>query len=1266
MIRVTPKIPKIKNFFKRTAASLVSAAVALQTLTFFPLLLAPKVSAATSASDTAVATLRKVNVELTQQLTAVDKDTFRLELNLRATYAIRAVSERRDESKNGYYRVAEGAGGTYLLQLWGGDGADVDGAGVGGAGGYVYGTVELEEGDILYYRIGGDGAPVVNVYENEGGANGGAGHGEQGSSTVGGGGGYSAFFLFSAAGGDADRFATEYLNENGELKVTRISETDRVSKHLMIAGGGGGGGAEGSYASQTADGGAGGYVNNTNAGEEPIIITGGTVFPGGDGMTTGGILIDNLDSVRGKGGLDVPQDPPSTLLGIDDAKTANNWEGTNNPGIEGGAGGASEWRGGAGGAGYAGGTGGIMTSQYLPTNVSGGGGGSSYISNLVSYDSFDAAHADKVSELLAQDIHDAATAVGGEMRLVYLDVEEDLSYLDNITLSGELDKYFDVAITSTQGTVNFTPTTNYGTNSFSVSGINLNPGEKVEGDPVTVTLTLTRKSGFMGGNNVPVVCADYTVDTVAAYGDSCTLDAKTVASYVNVPLAFAQHANKEFTFTGTAILLSDFYTDAYASVRDNLSAHVEYDFIDSVGAYEVYDTAGNLITSDITSLNTTAVYQVRYVVSPKDNGYAAVGTTQWDTVYTHLVTVLVEGTEEVILHPGTDYESTFSYRKMLRYDADSGSYVLSMVLGSTARTTLAGDGSDGSMSSYVDFTTLTVADRGNDTTYTVPHSGYYLIQLWGAYGGAGGIYGDITRAAGGAGGYVYGYIYLQENEVLTVHLGAAGETPTTEYNTDNREVYGGSGGEYSYVTVGGDYLLIASGGGGGSGAGNIPVCLWMDTTRVDGTPGADATVAVFGKTDTQPDDDFQELNAYTGVKGEDISFDDSGSPAPAPAGANNYKNSAKMDRASEISSKVALLIDVNEDNCGSSADYTTGADVGTGEFRITPLQVTVEGTGEQAAGTAAKLGDYQFSAAFEQYFTVTDVSYEDFIGGASGNLSDSFTAQSFTLADFEPTVQTSVAKTADIEILAATSFRIDITLMPTEGFLGGNDVPILTADGIRYTQTVTPPDSTTVETTTGTMAARDDTDYANVAVVYDATALQEALTTSDKTIVKGDSVALGDLFDPVDADGNEVTVALPTGDWTDDYVEPYYAIVPNQTGTASYNDMDTFEAATVSPTVTTTYKIQIGVAPVYGGTKAVVVSAQSPITAENEATVYVLDSGVSVTYDLTDLSHDHTPDETGSYIADAESAVVTVTVSGEPDPGTTRIKVATINITIAK
>ena len=61
-----------------------------------------------------------------------------------------------------------------------------------------------------------------------------------------------------------------------------------------------------------------------------------------------------------------------------------------------------------------------------------------------------------------------------------------------------------------------------------------------------------------------------------------------------------------------------------------------------------------------------------------------------------------------------------------------------------------------------------------DSYYTVPHSGYYLLQLWGGKGADG---QDTVQSKGGqkgAEGLVYGYLWLEKDQTLYTTLGGNG------------------------------------------------------------------------------------------------------------------------------------------------------------------------------------------------------------------------------------------------------------------------------------------------------------------------------------------------------------------------------------------------------------------------------------------------------------------------------------------------------------
>lgn len=135
---------------------------------------------------------------------------------------------------------------------------------------------------------------------------------------------------------------------------------------------------------------------------------------------------------------------------------------------------------------------------------------------------------------------------------------------------------------------------------------------------------------------------------------------------------------------------------------------------------------------------------------------------------------------------------------------------------------------------------------GSEQIFTVPHTGYYKLEVWGAQGGDG--YYNSYRAYGGYGSYSAGIIKLIENRVLYINIGGEGEDGSmpgrgltvkaaggyngggdgfSYYPSDKDEDFGngGGGGATHIATVSGllssfssnkDNLLIVAGGGGGA------------------------------------------------------------------------------------------------------------------------------------------------------------------------------------------------------------------------------------------------------------------------------------------------------------------------------------------------------------------------------------------------------------------------------------------------------------------
>lgn len=115
--------------------------------------------------------------------------------------------------------------------------------------------------------------------------------------------------------------------------------------------------------------------------------------------------------------------------------------------------------------------------------------------------------------------------------------------------------------------------------------------------------------------------------------------------------------------------------------------------------------------------------------------------------------------------------------------------------------------------------------------YSIPESGYYKIECWGASGG------NAGAAIGGKGAYTNGIIYLSKGEKIYVYVGEAGKNGTVSGSAMDGSFNGGGpcGGTNDYGTLstgggstdirllGGEWdnfdslktrIMVASGGGG--------------------------------------------------------------------------------------------------------------------------------------------------------------------------------------------------------------------------------------------------------------------------------------------------------------------------------------------------------------------------------------------------------------------------------------------------------------------
>ena len=224
----------------------------------------------------------------------------------------------------GDYEFTAPASGEYLLQVWGAEGGSYGGAstGVGGKGGYSYGTINLDVGDKLYVYTGGQGTygkTTTNTVKDSGGFNGGG----------------DAAYLGGTGGGASD------------IRVN----SDSLYSRVIVAGGGGGAYSQSNY------GASGGYGGGVIAGDgvyyssySDFIGHGGTQSAGGAGGTGSSSAYNGADGTFGAGGATGNKRSSSSYASA-----------------------------GAGGGGWYGGGAAGNYSGSSRTRAAGGGGGSGYV-----------------------------------------------------------------------------------------------------------------------------------------------------------------------------------------------------------------------------------------------------------------------------------------------------------------------------------------------------------------------------------------------------------------------------------------------------------------------------------------------------------------------------------------------------------------------------------------------------------------------------------------------------------------------------------------------------------------------------------------------------------------------------------------------------------------------------------------------------------------------------------------------------------------------
>ncbi len=1185
---------------------------------------------------------------------------YQLNVQIKTSLSSTETPLHRSSAHNGYFTVEKS--GYYLLELWGGSGSDggdityplVDSyGGTGGAGGYLYAKVYLEVGQTLAYSIGTNGDRTIRS-DYGGGENDGGEKGEEGSYEVGGGGGYSALYYF-----EPGEFDPSWLSEDGEWN---LPASVNLSRYVMIAAGGGGGGAGNGWlyasSSRRANGGAGGNVNNGISmvlqGENYAVE--GYIFAGRNGSSS-----TSVTTYVGRGGSNVPGVSPSTSDGDYSATpNPNDWSGSYNLFQPIGAGGGGNFRGGGGGAGYCGGSGGIMQSRLTANSVGGGGGGSSFLATSIggSATTFGNDIDDYTKTLLVGE-DNCPSDVGGAFACTYIgEVDSstlDTSYLNSVTVKGQISQYFNVYSASA---VNYIETPN-GTltmqedGNFILENANISTGNATaDGNLLSMQFAMKPKDDFCGGNNVPLLLSLEATVIKGGEEEVIISEENPDTDYVNVPLDFYISTNsvmKSLKKDETSITYNskDLYNPTYADAitqfasGNGASAGWQYNFIENLSDYKIYEgkqvNEANLIAYNTTlTISDTTYYAIALTATPKQNGYAKVGP-QITSAETFVGIALVGIVRSDIFKEGWEYDVTAD--KTLSYDGENYSFVTTVDQSIT--------------SNYDDTTTF---QYGDSAAYPITNSGYYLIQAWGARGGDGGdAYARNSRdyasgggGKGGDGGYNSGFVWLEAGDMLEWTFGQRGNdggdrTTTTANATDvEAEATGGYGGAYSVVwLVRGDTrtaIMVAGGGGGGGGGGAGVTDLGTD----GGYPGYSASqinTVTYGTNAGTLTSATSNTN-YAGGRGGtgSISFSSilgllSGSRASAGLGGTNFAHSDYVNKG-KTDGETVYMSRLVETLLGGEAELYTKPSTDNSAARISYICTP------QTEEELNELPGIQTSGTFSRYFEI--VTTEDGIpmieleinGMEAGNIvrgevdDSGYTTVTYydkddtdlVLAKFSykivedgesgttfydiknnlyyPTFE--ISPTSDVEggYIAHSGFSLVLTLKPKEGFLGGNDVPLLQDSG--------DPDLSCISISQegGTpyyLSKNDYVDYANVAIQYD---LAADFSVKDGEILLGDSDTSNDTV-TTDELYELTTNFSETEDWKKEFVE--IALPENEV----------IDASTDMP-----YDITVWLRPKAAPEKATVIGATEGLSVTLPAVVYVK---YYVTYNMNHMTYTGEP-----------------------------------------
>ncbi len=1168
-----------------------------------------------------------VHTELNKTITDNQNGYFTLKFDATSYVNYQFKPQTYSYTEDGVFTVPRD--GYYLVQLWGGAGGDggntvTSSGGDGGNSGYVYGCLYLSKNQSLVYTLGTSGLSTTRV--DGGGENYGGDKEGSGSYTTGGGGGYSALYFFN----------TQHS--------TDITEQERLNDYVMIAGGGGGGGAGNqllllSYGNP--HGGAGGNITDSLSGHLTVGDNhgiAGTWFGGENGFSSG-----TSTAYVGRGGTNYV----GSRVSSDMKTTPNDWIGTYVAGGEPGSGGVSLMRGGAGGAGFCGGSGGSQTSILWGSNVGGGGGGSSFVADSYkstytneNYDNIGkivwkpSELSESILSLLQDNVNNK---YGGRCTISYLGssiTEEagvDVSPYKNVTATVEISQYFDIISKSTNmGTLTETlvegADANQSTSTLlTVSDVDISPDAYGDADKkLILTVIVHPKAEFAGGNMVtlfrqqfttaPAFDAEVTEDTTMSAGENNPTD------YVNVPLNIKLITKSYSSSDNTkSYSVESLYEDSYANVRDNFRSMWQYDFINSLGSYTVTNKATGATVSGTVTPSETTTYTVTMEVVLKS--YSS--STTMGEVVTYSQRRVSKDAVITILDPDT----------LVEEDVPGLNNRVIVTAGRTLNYTGNREYNFGiETRQSIPAAQITFDAAGENTTFIVPDGGdgwYYIEALGGGGGGSGSctltgaaLFGNASSSGGGSstGGYTGGYVHLQAGDIITFTLGkkGTGSSSVTRSVSETGVYYslstkGGAAGENTvvYITREGSTSSVAMVAGGGGGAGGSALVdkydgLWFSSVRAHGTRGASGAES-YAPCGTESAVTSAATNGSSGYASTSSKVVRSGTAGSA---SENYISDIFCSTGSEVPAFVQA-------NYTTSQRISIAAADGIGA-------ITCIVTDDNLNAVEALSTGFSAEGAITRYFNITDIGMK--FEGENITYADTTTDDGYTLRTYSqpaPDGESTVAvanfsfktvsqtdsqgenytyyeikdanlplRTTSTELLSDPTFVLALT--PVDGFVGGNDVPVVKY-GVLSTEGVETGTDYGLKVGRNTkkmfITNQDTTDFANVPLTYDF--LEENfMVQSEHTLTGVGTVSVDDLLL-----FNEIP--LPSGEdaWLSEFVETAMQITTNPT--------TMIEGTDITVNQTTVVDFTQVVRPKAEAHKATVVSSLDELTETKKSTVYI-------------------------------------------------------------